>query len=454
MALAVVALPWAFGGVAPFAAAVPVLASAALAAAVALEWGQGRRLGRGLGISAAPALALAGLGGLALLQATSWPAGWVALVSPLRARLGLDAAAALGRSAATLPLSLAPADSVATGLLLLGLAVTFLAVTLVARERADRRLLFGAVLGVAVVQVLFGAPRWVARTASLWGLSLPGDETRLRGSYVNANHLAVLLEIGLVLAFAWGAWVARRSAQDPSVERRLLGLAAPAGLWLLLFAGVAFTESRAGLVAAGVATAVQALALGMGSRRRWLGLIGVVALLSVGLGVTVWLGGGAGFARLTGTSVYDLTWNARIAVYHSTVELWTRFPLVGSGLGSFRDAFPLVQPAGVPGAWTHAHNDYLELAATAGLVGLALGGVGLVALVHRLRRVLVTGRRSEDRYGALAALGALAAVGVHEALDFGLTLPANALALVVVVASAAAARREAGAYSTNTNSVG
>lgn len=469
MALAVILLPWAFGGVTPFASSVPVVGFLALAAAMALEWREPRHLARALGVSKWPALALAGLGTLALAQALPLPFGRLTaeravLTGEARAALGASGETALGAAGETafgagansapVPLSLAPGDSVATGLLLLGLAAIYLATSIVARERIDRRLLFGSVLGVALAEVVLGAPRWVARATTWWGLTLPGDETRLRGSYVNANHLALLLEIGLVLAFAWGAWMARRSTQDPSLERRLLGLAAPVGLWLVLFAGLVFTESRAGLLAALAATGVQALTFGFGGlagamRGRWriAGLVAVTALLLVAVGVALWLGGGAGFDRLLGTSIYDLTWNARLAVYNSTFELWTRFPVLGTGLGTFGDAFPLVQPASVPGAWTHAHNDYLELAATGGLLGVVLLAAGLVGAIGGLRRVLATGRRSEDRCGALAALGALTAVGVHEALDFGLTIPANALALVVVVAAAAAARRDPGPVS-------
>lgn len=442
LALLVVLVPWFFGGIAPFSVLVPIFGAGALLLALGLEWRTPQRLGRALGLAAGPAAALAALGLLGLGQALPLPAGLVAGLSSQRAELGRDAAASLSgdASAPVLSLSLAPAASVAAALLFLGLAAVFLATLTVARERVDRRLLLASVLAVAVAQVIFGAPRWVARATTLWGLTLPGDATRLRGSYVNANHLALLLLLGLTLAFAWGAWAARRASQEPSLERRLTVLAAPVGLWLLLFAGLAFTQSRAGLAAAIAGTVVQTLCLGLDRRWRWLGLGATLALLAVGLGVTVWLGGGAGFERLAGTSVYDLTLNSRRVVYDSTFDLWQRFPFFGSGLGSFRDAFPLVQPADLPGSWAHAHNDPLELLATAGLLGVTLLGFGLWSVIRRLRKVLAAGRRSEDRFGALAALGALAAVGVHEGLDFGLTLSANAVALTVLLAAAAAAR--------------
>jgi O-antigen ligase len=145
--------------------------------------------------------------------------------------------------------------------------------------------------------------------------------------------------------------------------------------------------------------------------------------------------------RLLGTSLHDVSWEARRQVARLTLDLWLRFPLLGSGLGTFRDAFTRLEPAELAGdAWHHAHQDYLELAATGGLVAVALLAVGLVTLVRRLWRVLGSGYRSEDRAAALAALGALAAAAVHEAFDFGLLLPANAFVLVAVCGAAAGAR--------------
>ncbi|MFQ5349076.1 MAG: hypothetical protein ACE5EG_01390, partial [Thermoanaerobaculia bacterium] len=47
--------------------------------------------------------------------------------------------------------------------------------------------------------------------------------------------------------------------------------------------------------------------------------------------------------------------------------------------------------------------------------------------------------RPEDRAAGLAAVGALTAAAFHEMFDFGLVIPANALALLVIVGSAAAA---------------
>ena len=124
----------------------------------------------------------------------------------------------------------------------------------------------------------------------------------------------------------------------------------------------------------------------------------------------------------------------------ATFDLFHRFPLVGSGLGSFQAAFPLVQPPTIPGFWRHAHADWVEFLATTGILGAALLGTGLFFYGKRLRQVVLHGERSEGRAAGLAALGALVAVAIHSCADFGLTIPANAFALAVVAGAAGATR--------------
>jgi len=84
-----------------------------------------------------------------------------------------------------------------------------------------------------------------------------------------------------------------------------------------------------------------------------------------------------------------------------------------------------------------AHNDYLELLASGGVVGAALFVWFVAIFVRRALRSL----RSQDLFRQAATIGALAglaAVAVHSLFDFGLHITANALiftALVSVVAA-------------------
>ncbi len=248
------------------------------------------------------------------------------------------------------------------------------------------------------------------------------------------------------MAFAWAAWAVHRQRSAPSLERRLGLIAPPFAACLLLTAGLLATGSRAGLAAAGTGLLLQCLLLPRalrGPRRR----LAFQALVVVALAVLA-LVAFHGVGRLAETTLYEVAWGDRALVWRQSIRLWLRFPLTGSGLGTFGEAFPLVQPAETTELyWRRAHCDPLELLITGGVVGAALGIALALGVGRSLARVLRRGVRTEDRLAALAAAGAVAAVAVHELADFGLTLPGIALPVVAVIGAAAAARLTPGSRS-------
>jgi hypothetical protein len=428
--------PLPFGGVTPWAAALLAalcLGSLALAA-VAME------SPRALLPAAAPAAALAALALLGLLQAAPLPAGVVVALSPEHAALERQAAS-LVAPAATAPFRLTLAAS-ATRRAALGwgaAAAAFLAAAVAGQRRGLRRCLAGAVLAGAVFQVFFGARDWFARATTLWGVDLHASAVRLRGTFVNPNHLAAYLEMALPVAFAWGWWSFRRARDERRIERRIVLTAVPVMLWLTLFTGLSFTGSRGGLLAAAAAVSLQGVLAASERRRWWLAPLGAAVALA-GVAAVAAVGWREGLGRLLSTTATDVSFGARLREYGAALALWRRFPATGTGLGTFRDAFPLVQPPDLQGTWWHPHGDLLEVLVTAGLAGGVLVAWGLWGLVRRLAAVLRDGGRSEDRAAALAALGVLVSLLLHEGLDFGLAMPGNAATLAILLGAATAAR--------------
>jgi len=130
-----------------------------------------------------------------------------------------------------------------------------------------------------------------------------------------------------------------------------------------------------------------------------------------------------------------------MVVWLQSLKLLGRFPFMGSGLGTFESAFPLAQGASLEGTrWAKAHNGYLELMATGGVVGGAIATAGAVWLLLLLTRKLRAAVRTDHRAALGVALGSIASVATHEFFDFGLSLPANAFLLVSIVAVAAGVR--------------
>jgi O-antigen ligase len=440
LAALVLWVPLPFGSVLPWSHTVLQITACLLLALVAVP----TKRASDLRPAALPAACIAAIALLGVLQASTFPASIVRTLSPEHARLQAVAREALaqGGTAREIPsaLSLAPGASRAAALTFAAVAACLLAGA-AARGRRDRRVLAFALLASAMFQVLYGAAALAARRATIWGQAAAGNPARLRGSFVNANHLALYLELALPVAFAWGWWALRRARETISLERRIVLAAGPMLVWLTLFVSLALTGSRAGLVAAATGTVAQGVLLAA-SRRRWRGGISGALAVLVGIGAVAAVGLQQGLGRWLASSQYELAWTDRLRVYATSWELWHRFPWTGSGLASFRDAFPLLAPRELTDlTYWHAHNDYLEVLVTVGILGAALVAAAAAVSVVRLARVLREGGRTEDRAAALAALGALAAVGVHSFFDFGLSMPANAATLAIVVGAALAARR-------------
>ena len=351
-----------------------------------------RTLPRELAVAATALAAIALLGWLQSLPA---PAALAQLLAPETVRLTRQAhelaGPAPGRSAdettnAFVALSLAPAASRSAALDWLLPAAAFLAAAWIGKSRRVRRTLGGALLLAGAVQVVIGVAQWISRSNTLWGVTLTNAGSRLRGSFVNPNHLALFLEIALAVAFAWVWWAVRRTLLDGgSAEERLLRVGPPAFVFLLLFGGLVLTGSRAALLSIVVAMGVQGMVIGSRRGRRWL-LAGGLAVGLAGVALLLALGAEGAFTRLTASSVDELGGGYRVEAAGATFDLFRLFPLAGSGLGSFEAAFPLVQPPTIPGFWRHAHADWIEYLATTGVLGALLLGGGLL-----LRQAAVAG---------------------------------------------------------------
>lgn len=430
----------------PFASVLPrdqailqVLAFAAVALAVG-------RLGRlpelrRLYLPAGLLLAFAAWG---LLQSLPWPGFLVRLLSPQAyasytagAALGGTDLAGTGEAPAFLPPSLGPADSRATALQLAALAAAFLAAGAAGAERPARRLLILFFLLSALLQVFLGAEGFLTRNGRIWGQAVAGDSGRLRGTFINSDHFALYAGLAVLLATAWLWWSLRRALRERAFDLAIWLVGPPLLLFLVFFAAVAFSGSRAGLVALVFGILAQGVLLAI-HYRRWQ-IFGVTAAaLALGLGGVALFGWQRGFVRFQETSGYEVTLNERLVSYRASAGLVGDYFATGSGLGTFDHAFPRVQPASLEASWEHAHSDILELVVTAGLPAVVLLAFGLYVLGRRFYAAAQNGRRSEDRAIGVAACGCFAFVAAFSLVDFGLTVPANSFSLAILFGLAAA----------------
>jgi O-antigen ligase/tetratricopeptide (TPR) repeat protein len=303
------------------------------------------------------------------------------------------------------------------------------------------RLLWTVVAAGTGLAVLGLANRAAGRALAPW---FPPDfpVTRLIGTFVNPNHQALYFAITALLAAALllRPRPAAEARSGPRVRRtlpspgRLGRIALLVGAITVITAALLLTFSRGGVIGLVAGLAV-ALAASLRGRRAGVLLAAVGGVGAVALVVLQVAGNGAlvnRFATLGREPFAEYRW----AVWERTVRMLGEAPLTGVGLGAFQDAFPMYRPPGIESDKfiDHAHNDYLELGAEAGFPGLIAAGWAVSGLLGFVVRRLALRHDPLVRGIAAGGLGALAAVLVHSAFDFGLHMPANALMAVAVTA--------------------
>lgn len=266
-------------------------------------------------------------------------------------------------------------------------------------------LLLGLALATAVGRALAGraglVPKLVAvSVAGSIVLTWPGVLSAGGAPLGYANGNATLSSLGLVAAVA-----AARAERNSALRR---GWTALAGL---LGALTVATGSVAGVVALAVALGL----LGLSAVTRWAAFAvagGLVAVsLTVGVTTAVALGSDVGGLRER-TDIRGELWAAAADLAHDE-------PVTGIGPGQFADRTPVSSDSDL--RWVH--NEYLQVAAELGLVGLAL----LAGLAGWTWATLWATARDRPARAAVAA-AAVTVVGLHAAVDHVWHLPAVLLA--------------------------
>ncbi len=304
------------------------------------------------------------------------------------------------------------------------------------------RIAINVVIAVAVASALFGLVKQATGFVELFGL--PMIPTGIGyGMFINRNHFAFLMEmcLGLILGLLLGGGVKR--------EKVLIYFAA----LLIIWTALVLSDSRGALIAMLAQVVTATLLFGIGRKAIVTGRqssltrisnsmparIGLIVLLVLGVILgTLWLGGDRLALRIDESreqlSSEDVlrTGVSRQEIWKASWRLFATHPVLGVGMGAYWAAIPTVHAGS--GAMTprEAHNDYLELLASGGLVGAALFAWFVVVVCRRTRENLRSANRFRRAACYAAAIG-IAGVAVHSLLDFGLHLMANALVFTTLI---------------------
>lgn len=357
-------------------------------------------------------VALGGLTLVILFQLVPLPAGLVGIISPARLRLARQVAGAVGKDPpAWLPLTTCLKCTRDSLLLLVAYISVFYAASVFLAREKRWKLVFGAAVASAGVLSIYGFAQVLAKGGM-----------RLTSTFINPNRFAALMAMSG--ACAVGMFIAARST--PQRRRLAAEFRFPRGtIWIagavVIETALVLTLSRLGIASALVAGL---LTIAVFTRRRsvWAALTGVLLVLAANSVVAA----DPVLERYSVLFEQELGGSGRLQCWRMSLPLSLDFPVFGSGAGTFKHVFRLYQDPSLPGWYTFAHNDYLNLFCDAGLFGFAAAGTAIVLLIKRIVP-LRSSRSLSDRSLAVAAFLGLSAVLLHSIADFPLQGPAVAL---------------------------
>ncbi|MGH9459355.1 MAG: O-antigen ligase family protein [Thermoanaerobaculia bacterium] len=386
----------------------------------------------------------------AFVQLVPLPVDTLGAISPTAAHIYSKVNAILGsfESPAVTPrISIAPEETRTVGLLTAAFVSLFVAGLLLCATRPARRFLAWTIVVIGALHVI-GAMLW-----ETLGAPSPTALGRLHGVFINPNHFAGYLEIALFVAFAlvWTEIVAGRErirySADVAVrlERRIVRLMPSLLLFFVIVAGIVQTQSRGGIAAGALVLAlgvVMAVFHATARRRRSqyaLAAVGAAAGAAFFLSIST---GTRPLLRFLAADPRDPAAGLRPRLWELSVDVWRQFPLVGSGLGSFREAFRRVQPRDLRGLAEQAHNEPLQMLVTGGVIGLAIASLLVASLFIVLIRGWWKQRHREEAAFALAGFLALLSLLVHGIVEFNFSIPAIPATLAAVLGWAVAASQD------------
>lgn len=295
-------------------------------------------------------------------------------------------------------------------------------------------ILIHVVIAVAVASAVFGILRQTTQQQEI-GFLLPLlKQNQGYGQFLNKNHFAYLMEM------AFGLGVGLIVARGVRPDRVMVYAALLFPIWIALV----LSNSRGGILAM-----LTQVLIGVVWFIRPRGVLKPALLFVIVAAVlfgTLWVGGDklatsieSANTHFTGDTTRDGA--SRNEIWRATLKMFAAHPIAGAGFGgywigitAFHDASGALTPQ-------EAHNEYLEVLSSGGLIGLAIG-VWFALMV--VRRVLMNFRNDHGRVHAVrvsAVLG-IAGVVVHSLIDFGLHLMSNALIFIVLIMLATASAKK------------
>jgi O-antigen ligase len=377
---------------------------------------------------------------LQALHLVPMPAGLLSILSPAASSLHALAADA-GGAARWETLSIDPQATRVAVLKTLAYSALFFLVLALCNRRSRVLLLAQVLVYAAVALSVYGVLLHLGGVIQDWFGTRIRHVDMASATYVNRNHFAGYLEMSLALGIGLLiAGLSDRSADSwkKFIRQTLDWILSPKMVLRLslcvLVIALTTTHSRMGnaaFFASLVIAGLIGIALSRYATRNTVLLLASLIVIDLVV-VGSWFGVEKLVKRVQETTVEQL--QAREEPPEAALHLIRDYPVFGAGPGSFYLAFAPYRTEKITAFFEHAHNDYIQVAAENGILGLlAIGAFVVLTLVAALRAQWE--RRDPLMRGlSFACIMGVTSILIHSWVDFNLQIPANAALFMVLCA--------------------
>jgi O-antigen ligase len=299
-------------------------------------------------------------------------------------------------------------------------------------------------IALGAFEAFYGLTEHLGGTHRIWWWENPSTGG-VSGTFINRDHFAGYLEMTIVLAFGTLLALRMKTAERREdirlgwrvrlsrffTDERLAKSIPLAFTFILMGTALLLSLSRGATLALVTVLLPVIMLLLFKRTTRWFGVVGLIFFVGVML-YSVPLGLASLLDRF-GDLGEDL--GSRQELWRDTWAMVKAFPLAGIGLATFEWVFPRFKAASFGGnVLTHAHNEWLEIWAETGFLGVALVFAGFCFYILSS---IWTWRKRRDRWVIWLAIGALVAVVIQAAyslIEFHLRTQAVGMTLAGIMA--------------------
>ena len=309
----------------------------------------------------------------------------------------------------------------------------FLAIVLVYIDTASRvRKITTLLLVFGFVYAFYAILQSALSPDKIYGIYAPANGTPF-GSFVNRHDFAAIMEmsLGVPLGLMFAGAVRR--------DKKLLYIVGIA----LMGAALLLSRSRGGLVAffAELILIVILTTRARGTRNVILKIGLSLLFIAAAVGGAIFVGGETSLTRFAESAATQNISSNRTHIWSVTVEMIRSNMPFGVGLGAYPQAYTSFDTLSGSDRVEQAHNDYLQVPADAGIMGLIIGALFLFWFVRE--GIRNTHESNTFRRGvAVGAFAGCCAILVHSIFDFVLHITAVSVMFLTLMSMLVASGRK------------